>query len=175
MTGNNPTDRSKLGTKRHILTDKKGIPLSVVISSANTHDIKLVTDVVDNVVIKRPSSKTKKIRTEKRRKLQHLCLDKAYNSEHEEQELIKRRYVLHIPPKRKNGEKEEHEEAIKITVQHCSNRKKHSAKRWVVERTNSWHNRFRKLFTRYEKKSENYLRLVQLSCCMIIYRKVILG
>ena len=61
MTGNNPTDRSKLGTKRHILTDKKGIPLSVVISSASTHDIKLVTDVVDNTVIKRPppSYKTK--------------------------------------------------------------------------------------------------------------------
>ena len=54
MTGNNPTDRSKLGTKRHILTDKKGIPLSAVISSASTHDIKLVTDVVDNTVIKRP-------------------------------------------------------------------------------------------------------------------------
>ena len=57
MTGNNPTDRSKLGTKRHILTDKKGIPLSAVISSANTHIIKLVTNVVDNVVIRRPSSK----------------------------------------------------------------------------------------------------------------------
>ncbi len=54
MTGNNPTDRSKLGTKRHILTDKKGIPISAVISSASTHDIKLVTDVVDNRVIKRP-------------------------------------------------------------------------------------------------------------------------
>ena len=53
MTGNNPTDRSKLGTKRHILTDKKGIPLSAVISSASTHDIKLVTDVVDNTIIKR--------------------------------------------------------------------------------------------------------------------------
>ena len=51
MTGRNPTDRSKLGTKRHILTDKKGIPISVVISSANAHDIKLVTDVVDNSVI----------------------------------------------------------------------------------------------------------------------------
>ena len=58
MTGNNHTDRSKLGTKRHILTDKKGIPLSAVISSASTHDIKLVTNVVDNIVIKqrRPSS-----------------------------------------------------------------------------------------------------------------------
>ena len=94
--GNNPTiDRSKLGTKRHILTDKKGIPLSVVISSASTRDIKLVTDVVDNSVIKqRPSSY--KPKSEKRRKLQHLCLDKAYNSKQVEQELIKRGYVVHI-------------------------------------------------------------------------------
>jgi transposase len=35
---------------------------------------------------------------------------------------------------------------------------KYRARRWVVERTNSWHNRFRKLFTRYEKKEENYLK-----------------
>ncbi len=60
MTGKNPTDRSKLDTKRHILTDKNGIPLSVVISSANAHDIKLVTDVVDSAVIKMPHLKLKK-------------------------------------------------------------------------------------------------------------------
>jgi transposase len=174
MTGHNPTDRSKKGTKRHILTDKKGIPLSVVISSASTHDIKLVTDVVDNRVIKRPPSYKTKTGRGRGRKLQHLCLDKAYNSQPQEQELIKRGYVLHIPYKRKRDENEEEEE-IKVITQNCSNRKKHSAKRWVVERTNSWHNRFRKLFTRYEKKVENYLGLVQLSCCMIIYRKIILG
>ncbi len=69
---------------------------------------KLVTDVIENRVIKRPTSyKTKT--TTRRRKLQHLCLDKAYNSEPKEQELIKRGYVLHIPPKRKRGEKEEQE------------------------------------------------------------------
>ncbi len=58
MTGNShTTDRSKLGTKRHILTDKKGILLSVVISAAaNTHDAKLVTNVIDNAIVKRPSS-----------------------------------------------------------------------------------------------------------------------
>ena len=50
--GNNPTDRSKLGTKRHILTDKKGIPLSIIITSASIHDIKAETDVMDNAVIK---------------------------------------------------------------------------------------------------------------------------
>lgn len=172
MTGNNPTDRSKLGTKRHILTDKEGIPISVVISSANTHDIKLVTEVVDNAVIKR-----RIWRRRRRRKRQHLCLDKGYKSEREEQELIKRGYVLHIPYKKKKkrrGEVDNNEEEKrrKETIPFL---KKYSPKRWVVERTNSWHNRFRKLFTRYEKKADNYLGLVQFSCCIIIFRKIILG
>ena len=172
-TGNNPTDRSKLGTKRHILTDKKGIPLSAVISPASTHDIKLVTDVVDNTDHQKTkiitTSKSKR-GTKRRRLIQHLCLDKGYNSAEEEQKLIKRGYVLHIPIKKKKKKKGEDSEEIAIP-----NRRKYSPKRWVVERTNSWHNRFRKLFTRYEKKDENYLGLVQFSCCMIIYRKLILG
>jgi len=176
-TGNSPVDRSKLGTKRHILTDKNGIPLSVIISSASTHDINLVIDVVDSAVIKR-----KKRGGKGRTRRQHLCLDKGYNSVQEEQELIKRGYMLHIPIKKKKKkskkkskktgkeEEEQQEEARVIPF-----RKKYSPKRWVVERTNSWHNRFRKLFTRYEKMDENYLGLVQFSCCMIIYRKIILG
>lgn len=132
--GNNPIDRSKLGTKRHILTDKNGIPLSAVISPASTHDIKLVTDVVDCIVIKRPSSsKQKSIR----RKLQHLCLDKAYNSEPEGQELIKREYVLHIPQKRKRGEKEG-DDAVKTETPPFFAHEKYSPREWVVwERTNS--------------------------------------
>ena len=124
---------------------------------------------MDSAVIKRRISLSK-IKNGRNRRLQHLCLDKAYNSEPEEQKLIKRGYVLHIPYKRKRGEEE-----IKTGSQQISNHKKYSAKRWVVERTNSWHNRFRKLFTRYEKKVENYLGLVQFSCCIIIYRKIILG
>ncbi|MGN6623127.1 MAG: IS5 family transposase [Candidatus Nitrosocosmicus sp.] len=167
MTGSNPADRSKLGTKRHILTDKNGIPLSVIISSASTHDIKAVTDVIDNSVIHRPSesSFTKK---KTRRTCYHLCLDKAYSSKSTENEIIRRGYVPHIPYKRKRGQKKE-----LITYQHKHQTIKN--KRWVVERTNSWHNRFRKLFTQYEKKVENYLGLVQLSSSIIIYRKIILG
>jgi transposase len=169
MIGTNPTDRSKLGTKKHILTDKNGIPISAIITSASTHDIKAVTGVIDNVVIKKqeqptpsyPSTKTKTIK-------QHLCLDRAYNSKVVEQQIVRRGYVPHIPHKRKRGEQ--------INEKEKTCQKRYPARRrWVVERTNSWHNRFRKLFTRYEKKAENYLGLVQLSCCIIIYRKVILG
>jgi hypothetical protein len=45
----------------------------------------------------------------------------------------------------------------------------------VGYRTNSWHNRFRKLFTRYEKKDDNYLGLLQLANSIIVYRRLILG
>ena len=135
--------------------------------------------MVDNAVIKRPKSKS--ISSSKpqsrRRKIRrrHLCLDKAYISEQEEQELIKRGYVLHIPIKKEKKRKEERKMMIKN--QKRSQIVKNILQRdgLYIERTNSWHNRFRKLFTRYEKKSENYLGLVQFSCCIIIYRKIILG
>jgi putative transposase len=161
MTGHNPTDRSKLGSKRHILVDKNGIPLSTFITSANTHDVTVAIDTVDNRVIKRPTSSSSTILTDrnKKKKKQNLCLDKAYHSKEVEQEMIKRRYIPHIRHRREKNE----------------NNKKHPARRWVVERTNSWHNRFRKLITRYEKKDENYLGLVELANSLIVYRRLILG
>jgi hypothetical protein len=72
MTGSNPADRIKLGTKRHVLTDKNGIPLSVVITSASTHDIKTVIDVIDNAVIKRPTAFSFTIKGTRRKQCQHL-------------------------------------------------------------------------------------------------------
>jgi len=81
MTGSNPTtDRSKLGTKRHILTDEKGIPLSAVITSASTHDVKLVTNVIDNTLIRKPTSLYISKERKRKQQQQHLCLDRAYNS-----------------------------------------------------------------------------------------------
>ncbi|MFN4294269.1 MAG: transposase [Thermoflexales bacterium] len=38
QTSKNPTDRGKYGSKRHVLVDGRGAPLSVIISAANTHD-----------------------------------------------------------------------------------------------------------------------------------------
>ena len=67
MTGNNPVDRSKLGTKRHILTDKKGIPLSTVIKSASTHDVKVVKYVIDKSVLNRRPSESSYTKKKKRR------------------------------------------------------------------------------------------------------------
>ena len=90
---------------------------------------------------------------------QNLGLDKAYHFKEVEQEIIKEDTIHTLDIEEK-----------KILFQ-----KKHSVRRWVVGRRNSWHNKFRKLFTRYEKKDENYLGLVQLANSLIVYRKIILG
>ena len=137
MTGHNPTDRSKLGTKRHILTDKNSIPLSTVITSANTHDVTVAIDTVDSIIIERPSLTT--TNRNKKNKKQNPCLDKAYHSKELEQEIINREYIPHIRHRREEEEEEKKKRP-----------KKYPARRWIVERTNSWHNRFRKLFTIYE-------------------------
>jgi putative transposase len=107
-----------------------GIPLSIVIiTAANTHDVKAAIKTLDSIVIKRRPTNNKK------KKQQNLCLDKGYYSAEIEREVMKRRYIPHI---RKRGEKKKKK-----------NGEKKKRRRWVVERTNSWHNnRFRKLLTR---------------------------
>lgn len=135
-----------------MLTDQNGIPLSVTITGANTHDMKATMNTLDSMIIKRPPPPSIN-------KHHHLCLDKGYDFPEIRKSSFKRRYIPHI---RYRGE-----ERIKKIG--------YPARRWVVERTNSWHNRFRKLLIRYEKKSQNYLALVCLACCIIVYRRIILG
>ena len=44
------------------------------------------------------------------------------------------------------------------------------ARRWVVERTHSWLNRFRRLLIRWEKKIENYIAMLHFACARITFR-----
>jgi hypothetical protein len=74
-------------------------------TSANKHDINAVTDVIDNIVIKRPGPSLSYTTKGRRKQYQHLCLDRAYNFKTVEQQIIKRGYFPHIPYKRKREEK----------------------------------------------------------------------
>jgi len=49
-SGRNPTDRGKKGTKRHILVDGRGVPLSVVVTGANRHDASQLKAVLENKI-----------------------------------------------------------------------------------------------------------------------------
>ncbi|AKB29006.1 Mobile element protein [Methanosarcina siciliae T4/M] len=145
-TGANPTDRGKKGTKRSLLTDGKGIPLSVVVDGANRHDKMLVKGTFDAIIIERPSHKV----------TQNICMDKGYDFPDIRQLVDDYGYTAHI---RKRGE-----ENIRRDIPG------YRARRWVVERTHSWLNRFRRLLIRWEKKIENYLAMLHFACAWITFR-----
>jgi transposase len=44
------------------------------------------------------------------------------------------------------------------------------ARRWVVERTHSWLNRFRRILVRWEKCADTYLAMLHLACGLITWR-----
>lgn len=158
-TGPDPTKRGKRGTKRQVLTDHQGAPLSAVISAANRNDMKVAEATLDNVVVARPRPTPRAPR--------HLCRDKGFDFPATRQAAQTRGYIVHTPQKGRKGAD---------PPPPPPEEERHPARRWVIERTNSWHNRFRKLRIRYEKKARNYLGLVHLACFLIVYRlRMVLG
>jgi Transposase DDE domain len=76
LTGPNPTDRGKPGSKYHLLVDRGGIPLAVCLSAANTHDSLLLEQLVDAVApVKGPRGRPGR----PRRRPAKLHLDKGYD------------------------------------------------------------------------------------------------
>ena len=146
-TGANPTDRCKKGTKRSVLNDGKGIPLSVVFDGADRHDKKLVKRTLDAIFFERPSPEDI---------IQNICMDKGYDFTNIRKLVEEYGYTAHI--------KSREEENIRRDIPGFR------ARRWVVERTHSWLIRFRRLLIRWEKKIENYLAMLHLACALITFR-----
>lgn len=150
-TGANPTDRGKSGCKRHLLTDGKGVPLAVVLSGANRHDMKKLADLLDATVL--PATLPHAVE-------QHLCLDRGYDYHDCRQAAQQRGYIPHIPDK-------------DAPLSAPSDPKRHPPRRWVVEVGHSWFNRFRGVLIRWAKSSQSYLGFVQIAACLIVGRKLL--
>ena len=146
--GPNPTDRAKGGTKRSLLTEAAGIPIGCVVAGANKNDFKLTKDTITSIPIKRP--RPTRIRP------QGMCLDKGYDYDEVRLLLKEFGFTAHI---RARGEEAQ---AIKKAVGF-------KARRWVVERTHSWMNRFRRVLIRWEKTLNNYTAMLHITFAYICY------
>ena len=151
-TGPNPTDRAKSGTKRSLLTDGEGVPLALAIAGANVHDMRLVPETLKGFAVRRP-------RPRPGGRKQHFCGDKGYDYPDVRTLLRDCGYTVHIavrgeakPPRRSRSHP------------------RYRARRWVVERSHSWMNRFRRLLIRWEKKAANYEAFLHLACAWITLR-----
>jgi transposase len=87
---------------------------------------------------------------------QGLCLDKGYDYEEVRKLVAGLGFTAHLCSR---GEEQRDIGALG----YC-------ARRWVVERTHGWLNRFLSLLVSWAKKAENYLALVHLACGIITWR-----
>lgn len=125
--------------------------MALFVAGANAHDCTLFEDTLVRV--------PEELRPDPEEFIQHLCADKAYDSEEIRGIAQEYGYRDHI---RSRGEE--------ILAKKRS--PKYRARRWVVERTHSWINRYRRLLVRWEKKATNYCALLALACATMILNKL---
>jgi len=151
QTGPNPTDRAKAGSKCHLWVDQRGAPLSIHVTAANLNEIMVALDLLKAPIVPRPKTKYR---------VQHLCADKAYDSEPLRTQLRQRNIQPHLRKRNFGGAAP----PPPLEAEH------HPARRWVVERTLSWQNDFRALRVRWAKKSSNWVALLYFAYTLILWR-----
>ena len=111
--------------------------------------MKMVEETLDSIPVERPQPRAEE--------KQNLCLDKGYAYEEVREIVAEFGFTAHIPPKGKEAQQAKRKAGKK-------------ARRWVVERTHSWMNRFRGILMRWCKKPANYIALLHFAFAIITYR-----
>ncbi len=126
------------------------MPVGIVSAGANSPDLTLLAETLEAVVVPRPEPSEAAP--------QHLCADKGYDYAVCRETARAQGYVPHI---RSRGE-EQRERRVYPDYR---------PRRWVVEVTHSWLNRFRKLLVRFEELEITHLALLQFACAYIVFKR----
>jgi IS5 family transposase len=126
-TGPNPTDRGTLGTKQHLIVDRKGGLLAVHLTPANKNECNMLQPMLDRIPPIQGRRGRPRFRPDK------LHADKAFDHA-----LCRAGcQVRGITPR--------------IARRGIESKDKLDRHRWVVERSFAWlHGAYRRLATRYE-------------------------
>jgi transposase len=127
--------------------DGRGVPLSLVVTGANRHDVSQLELVLEEIIIERPKDME-----------QHFYADKGYDGQPALQLIASKGYIPHV---KRRGEE----------IQEKRKNPGWKTRRWVAEVSHSWFNRFRKILVRYEKLTDTYMALLHMAAAIIAYRK----
>jgi transposase len=151
LTGANPVDRGKPGSKYHLLVDATGIPLAVGLSAANTHDSQLLEPMVDAVpAVIGPRGRPGR----PRKRPAKLHGDKGYDYP-SCRRLLRRRGIT-----------------PRIARRGMESSTRLGRHRWKVERSLAWLVGYRRLTVRYERRADILTALLHLGCALICSRRL---
>jgi transposase len=139
-----------------VLADGAGTPLGVHVEAASPAEVKLLSQTLDKARIP-------KRKGGKRRRPRRLIADRGYDS-NEARALLVKREIEPIIPRRRNNRVATHQDGRKL---------RRYKRRWIIERTNSWLQNFRRLVVRYERKVKNFEALIHLACALITLNRVL--
>ena len=111
--------------------------------------MKLVQATLDSVPVPRPMPGPETP--------QGMCLDKGYDFDEVRKTLHEFGFTAHIRGRGEEAQAIKKEAGFK-------------ARRWVVERTHSWMNRFRRILVRWDKSPANYIAFLHFACALIALR-----
>ena len=129
-----------------MLTEANGIPVGLAVAGANRNDMKLVQETIHSIPIGRQVPTPEQP--------QGMCMDKGYDFKEVRVLLKEFGFTAHIRARGEEAQAIKHDAGFK-------------ARRWVVERTHSWMNRFRSILIRWAKKAINYLALLHIALAAI--------
>ncbi|WP_437079286.1 IS5 family transposase [Streptomyces sp. enrichment culture] len=148
LTGPNPVDRGKKGSKIDLITERTGLPLSVGISAANLHDSQGLEPLVRGI----PPIRSR--RGPRRRKPAKLHGDKGYDYAHL-REWLRECGIRH-----------------RLARKGIESSKRLGRHHWTIERTMAWLAGCRRLHRRYERKADHFLAFTSIACTLICYRRL---
>ena len=122
------------------------MPIGLEVAGANVRDEKLLRATLESIPIPRPDEVEIGV-----------CLDKGYDYSEVYELLDEFGFTAHVRSRREEANAIKHEAGFR-------------ARRWVVERTHSWLNRFRRLLVRWEKHAHTYIAMLHLACGLITWR-----
>jgi transposase len=149
LTGPNPTDRGKPGSKYHLVVDRGGVPLAAGLSAANLHDSQLLKAMVDAIPpVRGPRGRPGR----PRQRPAKLHGDKAYDSARCRRALRRRGITPRI---------------ARRGIESSENLGRY---RWVVERSLAWLVGYRRLGVRYERRADMLQAFLHLACALVCLR-----
>lgn len=125
------------------------MPVGLAVEGANRNDMKMVGQTLESIPVERPEPTPEQP--------QGMCMDKGYDYEEVRQIVEEFGFTAHIKARGEEAKEIKRKAGFK-------------ARRWVVERTHSWMNRFRGILIRWCKKPENYIAMLHFAFAIITYR-----
>lgn len=130
------------------IADGNSLPIALGIESANPHEIRLVEDTLKNRFTRATPERS--------------IGDKAYDSDPVDERVAEKFGTKLIAPHKSNRKSPATQDGREL---------RRYKRRWGIERLFAWLQNYRRLVTRWEYKSENFLGMLELACILILVRR----